>query len=167
MVNVWIKVSFCYYIYMKKNHLYILISIFILTGGLLYFLIPSSKCQGSECEIKEEQQVRVFEEYKEMNPDTLPSKVSSGEVFLLDVRELSEWNEGYIDGAKHLALGMINSENTLNFPKDKPIYIYCRSGRRAVEAETKLKNLGFNNALTIGGISQWIERDGKIFIKNR
>lgn len=144
---------------MKKKHLYILVSVIILTGGLFYFLIPSSECYGSECGIKV-QEVRVFEDYKEMNPDTLVSKVFTGEIFLLDVREQSEWNEGYIEGSKHLALGEINSENISDFPKDKSIYIYCRSGRRANEAEIKLKNLGFNNTLNIGGINQWIERGG-------
>jgi len=146
---------------MKKNPPYILASIIILTGGLLYFLIPSSECQGSECEIKVHD-VSVFEDYKEMNPDTLVSEVLDGEIFLLDVRELPEWNEGHIDGAKHLALREINSENTSDFPKDKQIYIYCKSGRRASEAEIKLKNLGFNNTLAIGGINQWVERGGML-----
>jgi rhodanese-related sulfurtransferase len=49
-------------------------------------------------------------------------------------------------------------------PKNIPIYIYCRSGRRAEEAENILLGLKFDKALAIGGIIEWQERGG-ILIK--
>ena len=129
--------------------------------GVAFVFFNSQKCSGAECDIQEVK-VEKYDIYNEMNPEILATKVSNGEVVLLDVREDSEWKEGHIDGALHLPLGEINGESVANLPKDKEIYIYCRSGRRAGEAEAILKSLGFSNVLNIGGINHFTERGGKL-----
>ena len=70
--------------------------------------------------------------------------------------------EGHIKGALHITLGNLNTETVKNLPKDIPIYTYCRSGRRAGEAEIKLKELGFNNVEKLGGIIEWQEKGGAL-----
>ncbi|ETB64149.1 TPA: rhodanese-like domain-containing protein [Candidatus Nomurabacteria bacterium] len=145
---------------MKKNK-YIIIFTGVVLIGVAFVFFNSQKCSGAECEVKE-MRVEKYDIYNEMNPETLPTKVLNGEVVLLDVREDSEWSDGHIEGALHLPLGEINEESVINLPKDKEIYIYCRSGRRAGEAETILKSLGFSNVLNIGGINHFVERGGKL-----
>lgn len=149
---------------MKNKNIYIPIFALIILGGIVYFGFSSSRCYGSECNINKErkQELSTFVEYAEMNPEVLIDKVSNREVFLLDVREDSEWIVGHIDGASHLPLGEINKESVRDLPKDKPIYIYCRSGRRAGEAVMKLKALGFVDVYNIGGINHWLERGGEL-----
>jgi phage shock protein E len=149
---------------MKNKKIYILIFLLLVLGGLVYFGFSSSRCYGSECDTGKDkkQELSTFVEYADMNPETLPNKVLNKEVFLLDVREDSEWVVGYIDGASHLPLGEINKESIGDLPKDKPIYIYCRSGRRAGEAVMKLKSLGFRDVYNIGGINHWLERGGEL-----
>ena len=146
---------------MKNLYPYIIVSVVLVVVIGSYFLFRAEECQGSECaiEIKPKQ---IYSEYNEMDPKTLTTEVSLKNVFLLDVRELSEWQDGYIDGAFHLPLGQIDKITTRDFPKDKPIYVYCRSGRRAGEAVGVLESLGFENVLNIGGINHWTERGGKL-----
>lgn len=38
-------------------------------------------------------------------------------------------------------------------PLDQPVYVYCRSGRRAGEVIQFLTNKGFNNLINAGGLS--------------
>lgn len=146
---------------MKNFHPYIIASVVLIAGIGSYLLFRASECQGSECDISPKDQ-DVYLEYKQMDPKTLESEVTSKNIFLLDVREVSEWQEGYIRGASHLTLGEISKNSTTGFPKDKPIYVYCRSGKRAGEAVITLKNLGFENSVNIGGINHWIERGGTL-----
>ena len=39
--------------------------------------------------------------------------------------------------------------------KDKPIIVYCRSGRRSAIAAVTLRGLGYKDVKDFGGISRW------------
>ena len=70
--------------------------------------------------------------------------------FLLDVREEYEYQEGHIKGAVNLPLReILEKKDTL--PKDKDIYVYCRSGHRSADAVNFLKSLGFEKVHNIEG----------------
>ena len=70
--------------------------------------------------------------------------------FLLDVREDYEYQDGHIKGAVNLPLReILEKKDTL--PKDKDIYVYCRSGHRSADAVNFLKSLGFEKIHNIEG----------------
>ena len=70
--------------------------------------------------------------------------------FLLDVREEYEYQDGHIKGAINLPLReILEKKDTL--PKDKDIYVYCRSGHRSADAVNFLKSLGFEKIHNIEG----------------
>jgi len=72
-----------------------------------------------------------------------------GAVFL-DVRTPEEFNEGHIEGAV-----LINffdedfKERVEALDKDKPVYIYCRSGNRSQQAGMILTQMGFQEVYDI------------------
>ncbi len=70
--------------------------------------------------------------------------------FLLDVREEYEYQEGHVKGAVNLPLREILSQKD-SLPKDKDIYVYCRSGHRSADAVNFLKSLGFEKVHNIEG----------------
>ena len=70
--------------------------------------------------------------------------------FLLDVREEYEYQEGHVKGAVNLPLREILSQKD-SLPKDKDIYVYCRSGHRCADAVNFLKSLGFEKVHNIEG----------------
>ena len=70
--------------------------------------------------------------------------------FLLDVREEYEYQDGHIKGAINLPLReILEKKDTL--PKDKDIYVYCRSGHRSADAVNFLKSLGFEKVHNVEG----------------
>ena len=78
-----------------------------------------------------------------------------GEVTLVDVRRLSEWQEGHIPGAIHFEAGRIPWES-LPVRLDKPLVIQCASGNRSMVAASVLKRGGIHNVLQLdGGIHKW------------
>lgn len=88
-----------------------------------------------------------------IGPKELRERLS--EVTLLDVRMLSEWNEGHIAGAIHFEGGRV-AWDELTFPKDKPIAIQCASGNRSIIAISVLKRRGIHNVIQVdGGSTKW------------
>ena len=70
--------------------------------------------------------------------------------FLLDVREDYEYQNGHIKGAVNLPLREILSQKD-TLPKDRDIYVYCRSAHRSADAVNFLKSLGFEKVHNIEG----------------
>ena len=70
--------------------------------------------------------------------------------FLLDVREDYEYQDGHIKGAVNLPLREILSQKD-NLPKDRDIYVYCRSAHRSSDAVNFLKSLGFEKVHNVDG----------------
>lgn len=120
----------------------------VLLGAFLIFSNEPAVCFGSECSALESPQSQII------------AKAKNGEINLIDVREQNEWDEGHIEGAILLPLASINETTTAGLSKDKPSYIYCRSGRRAGIAVESMKTLGFNNVINLGGIIEWQEKGG-------
>ena len=68
---------------------------------------------------------------------------------LLDVREVDEFRAGHIPGAVNVPLSAINS---IDIPKDRPLYVYCLRGSRSKSAVGALRQMGYTDARSIGGI---------------
>ena len=88
-----------------------------------------------------------------ISPNELRERLS--EVMLMDVRQLSEWQEGHIAGAVHFEGGRVPWE-PLPFPMDKPLVVQCASGNRSMVAISVLKRRGIHNVIQLdGGITKW------------
>ena len=75
---------------------------------------------------------------------------------LIDVRTLEEYQNGFIAGAVNIPYDEIESKiSNFTNQKNKPLYLYCRSGRRSKEASSKLVELGYSNIVEFGGILDW------------
>jgi rhodanese-related sulfurtransferase len=80
--------------------------------------------------------------------------MSSSKSYLLDVRSPSEFQSGALPGAQNIEyqsvpLFIIDQENA---PKDSPITLYCRSGRRSAIAKNALNELGYVNVRDLGDL---------------
>lgn len=74
---------------------------------------------------------------------------------VIDVRQPDEFKGGHIPGSKNLPLGSKDFFNRLPKDKQKPLIIYCRSGKRAVKAERDLLKRGYENVYHFGSIGKW------------
>ena len=89
---------------------------------------------------------------KEINVNDI-DKIS--DAFVIDVREDEEvFETGTIKGAVHIPMMMV--PNNLNkIPRDREIYILCRSGRRSYEVASYLNELGYDAINLKGGIIKY------------
>ncbi|MBR3018510.1 MAG: rhodanese-like domain-containing protein [Clostridia bacterium] len=76
---------------------------------------------------------------------------TSGAV-LLDVREADEFRSGHIPDAVNVPLSRISS---IALPKTSLLFVYCLRGTRSKQAVSRLKQMGYQNAKSIGGIASY------------
>lgn len=80
---------------------------------------------------------------------------------LIDVRSITEYNQGHIDGAINIDVQeILNATDSLTYEnasisKNKKIIVYCRSGSRSSSAAEKLIELGYTNVYDLGSIDNW------------
>ncbi len=92
----------------------------------------------------------------DMTPEDVQTRQAAGErLFLLDVREASEYAEAHIAGSTLIPLSQL-ANHTASLPKDRPIVAVCRSGNRSSVALSVLTRAGFTNVLNLrGGMLAW------------
>ncbi|MBE7696506.1 rhodanese-like domain-containing protein [Tenacibaculum finnmarkense] len=78
---------------------------------------------------------------------------TSKKIQLLDVRTPEECSQGIIKDAIMINIFADDFEEIAlkKLDKTKPVYVYCRSGRRSVSASVRLKKRGFDVYNILGG----------------
>lgn len=88
----------------------------------------------------------------------LKEKIDNGEDFiLLDVREPQEYRFSRIKEKDAMLVPLMKLPTIIDkLPKDKPIYVICRSGNRSLQATLWLMEHGYKNVKNVeGGILAW------------
>jgi len=80
--------------------------------------------------------------------------VSEG-ALLVDVRTRAEYQARHIPGATNVPLREIRSRTDELAPKDRPLVLYCHSGRRSAIATRRLESTGFEHVYDLGPMSAW------------
>ena len=106
--------------------------------------------KASEHEIKDE---AIYPHV--ISNEQLAEKINDDSTVIIDVREPAEYAFGHIPGAVSIPLGEL--EDRINeLPKDKTIYVVCRTGTRSNLAAQKLTEKGFANVWNVvPGMSKW------------
>jgi hydroxyacylglutathione hydrolase len=90
-----------------------------------------------------------------LSPLELKTELATKKTHLLDVREPSEWNDGYIEGATRIFVGYLHEKSDA-LPKDEPITVVCSVGNRASIGASMLKRKGFTQVSNVlGGMTAW------------
>ena len=91
--------------------------------------------------------------------ETFKNLTDASEGLLIDVRTPEEYAEGHIDNARLIDVNANDFVEKINLlPKDKPVYVYCRSGKRSLKAATILHDNGFKHIYNLeSGLTGWIE----------
>jgi rhodanese-related sulfurtransferase len=75
---------------------------------------------------------------------------------LLDVRTVEEFAAGHLEGALNIPVDeLAHRQAELGAQKDKPVVVYCQSGRRSAKARDLLAASGFTQVKDLGGMSNW------------
>lgn len=79
---------------------------------------------------------------------------SMEDAVIVDVRNISEFEEGHLPGATNIAYLQL-PKRLDEVPTGKPIYVNCRSGFRSARAVSYLEKHGFDATNIQGGFLEW------------
>ena len=107
---------------------------------------------------------RARTEIPEIDAATLADRLEAGSPpLVVDVREQSEWDEGFIPGAVHVARGFLESRIAGVASHDTPIVLSCAAGNRSLLAAQTLRGMGYTDVTSLaGGFTEW-KRGGRPF----
>jgi phage shock protein E len=116
---------------------------------ILILMFSLSSLFGCKSEPKEIVQIANVAEFK--------VGLSKSEVQLVDVRTAEEYHEGYIENAQLIDFYLDNFQGKIQeLDKNKPVYLYCKSGNRSGKASKILSDLGFKEIVDLkGGYQAW------------
>jgi rhodanese-related sulfurtransferase len=94
-------------------------------------------------------------------------KIVESDVIVLDVRTAAEFNESHLSNSVNIdVLGDYFSADVAALDKTKSYAIYCRSGKRSVDASEAMDQMGFSATFNLnGGIIEWID-SGRDIVNN-
>lgn len=82
------------------------------------------------------------------------------DVQIIDVRTPEEYGEGKLKTAQNLCVTHDDFKlKAEQLDKEKPVYLYCKSGRRSAKAAEILKEMGFKEIYEMpGGMDEWKQK---------
>lgn len=87
--------------------------------------------------------------------ETVNNVQDDSRVFILDVREQWEYDEGHIPGVTLIPMGEIPNRLS-EIPTDQKVIVTCRTGNRSDQVTEFLRQQGFDNVHNMeGGIVAW------------
>jgi len=90
-----------------------------------------------------------------VSPDRFQELRDAPGALLIDLREPSEFEHGHLPGARNLPLRLL-PEKGADLPRDRPLLLVCRSGRRTSRALYMLDDMGFRYLWGLsGGTLAW------------
>ncbi|MDR6806688.1 rhodanese-related sulfurtransferase [Dyadobacter sp. BE34] len=88
------------------------------------------------------------------------AQIKAGKAYLVDVRTPEEFDGGHLQYSQNINFNGPDFKTQIaKLDKNKPVYLYCRSGNRSGKAADTLKTLGFHSYYNIGGFEQ-LKADG-------
>ena len=89
-------------------------------------------------------------EFKSLSVNDFESLIEASDVQRLDVRTLAEYSEGRIPASIN-----INVLDDSTLQKDRPVAVYCRSGKRSKKAADILSERGYQVFELDKGFNAW------------
>jgi molybdopterin/thiamine biosynthesis adenylyltransferase/rhodanese-related sulfurtransferase len=93
----------------------------------------------------------------EIDTNEAASRIATGGVIVLDVREPDEYEQGALPDALHIPRGHLEAQIEGRIvEKTAPVLVYCAGGVRSAFATKTLHELGYTNVVSVaGGFQKW------------
>lgn len=94
--------------------------------------------------------------FRSVDAEQFACEIEREEVQLVDVRTPAEFAEGHIPGAVNMDVNGAEFDTQIaTLDAERPVALYCRSGRRSKLAADKVAKAGFEVVELDGGILSW------------
>lgn len=90
----------------------------------------------------------------DINAEVARCRETEGAV-LVDVRSREEFCGGHIPGSVNLDAQALHLADEVLPDPEAPIFLYCLTGARSGRAAAILREMGYENAVSIGGIRSY------------
>ena len=100
--------------------------------------------------VEELSQELLTETYTDVTAEQAIESAEKGDVFVLDVRNATEWNASHYEKAERILLGKLARDHA-GLPTDQTIAVHCASGVRSRMAASVLQSLGYKDIQNILG----------------
>ncbi|WP_214832524.1 rhodanese-like domain-containing protein [Exiguobacterium sp. s152] len=100
--------------------------------------------------VEELGQELLTETYTDVTAEQAIESAEKGDVFVLDVRNATEWNASHYEKAERILLGKLARDHE-GLPTDQAIAVHCASGVRSRMAASVLQSLGYKDIQNILG----------------
>jgi len=99
--------------------------------------------------------------YREVDAPEAQEVIANLDPVILDVRTQDEYEGGHLENAWLIPVQEIQSRlKDLEPHKDRPVFVYCRSGNRSTVAAKVLVDAGFPQVINLRkGIIDWVAHD--------
>ncbi|MEO9571125.1 MAG: rhodanese-like domain-containing protein [Polaribacter sp.] len=103
------------------------------------------------------------QEIKTISTLEVKELLSKDKIQLVDVRTPVELRFGYIESAVFINYfdNNFTEKSVSKLDKNKPVYLYCRTGNRSEKASKILQEKGFKVYNILGGYNQWKKENKK------
>ena len=100
--------------------------------------------------------------FERLSVDEFKEFIADSTVQLVDVRTPEEYATGHIPGSVNIDVQKGHEELATVLDPERPVALYCRSGRRSENAGWVLEKVFFRNVVDLkGGYNAWVEAYGK------
>jgi hydroxyacylglutathione hydrolase len=97
----------------------------------------------------------ALEKIERLKAHQLDARMRNGDVYVVDVRNTTEWENGHLPGVPNIPLSELEARVD-ELPRDRDIVAQCQSGMRSVIAASILQRHGFTRAMDLeGGFNGW------------
>lgn len=93
---------------------------------------------------------QLTERYPDWSANQAMQAAEADDVFVLDVRNKTEWDGGHYVQANRILLGKLATRHQ-EIPTDRPVVVHCASGVRSRMAVSVLQSLGIKDVINIEG----------------
>ncbi len=148
----------------KSPDIFILILIFVFS--LCDFGFAGEEAPPAMPPIVKKMVVEAKSSIKSVDMEALKAAIDNKEdVAIIDVRVPTEYATGHIPGSFNIPRGLLEFfvwEKIVGYPEktdmSKKIYIYCKTGIRAIMATKSLQDLGLTNVTLVDmKIAEWVK----------
>jgi sulfur-carrier protein adenylyltransferase/sulfurtransferase len=96
-------------------------------------------------------------EIPEVSPAETDARRQRGPIAIIDVREASEWDQGFVPGATHVSKSYLEQQIEAAVPdRTTPVILYCAGGVRSLFAAQTLAGMGYTDVASMaGGFQAW------------
>ncbi|HEX5166379.1 MAG TPA: rhodanese-like domain-containing protein [Thermomicrobiales bacterium] len=97
----------------------------------------------------------AVERIEQIDPRTANARLAAGDLQLLDVRNIDEWNGGHVSGAHNVPVGpLVRGADGLD--PNRPVAVMCAAGYRSSLGASALKQRGYDDVINVaGGMDAW------------